>query len=84
MPASHFPAPGTSQFPPLPRGPYKTKGKQFYCGPVSKKLDANRLSSESETRKEEENTGRASPWGAGRGDPGTSEINLTGKGRKVR
>lgn len=49
-------------------GPYKTKGKQFNYDPVSKKLDANRFSSESETRKEEENTGRASPWG--RRDPG--------------
>lgn len=88
VPASHFPATGTSQSPPapLPPRPYKTKGKQFYCGPVSKKLDANRFSSESETRKEEENTGRASPWRGGErgGDTGTSEINLTGKGRKVR
>lgn len=68
----------------LPRVPqdFKTKGKQFCCGPVSKKLDANRFNSVAETRKEEESSGRVSPWGAG--NTGTSKINLTGKGRKVR
>lgn len=68
----------------LPRGPYKTKGKQFYCGPVSKKLDANRFSSES-LRPERKKTLEGLPLrGREVGDTVTSEINLTGKGRKVR